>query len=103
MGLIFNDNAELLNYNFPFKLTSIVAVSLANFGDRVTVFVTSVGTLTTLPWILNFFPLGVCISLWKEIFGANNLNSFQLKKKKKKTQAFSRSTMPFTMAQGRTL
>ena len=67
-----------MHCNFLFTLTFIVRASLGNQGNNETEFVTTTGTFTIFPLILNCFPLGACISFWNANLGASSLysNSF---------------------------
>ena len=86
--------------NYLFKLTFIVLAWLGNRGNNETEFVTSAGTFTIFPLILNCFPLGACISFWNANLGASSLysNSF-----KSKNAGLFGNFIPFTAAHGGTL
>ena len=60
-GLTFKERAELLYCSRRYKCSLIVPVSCGSRGNEVIVFVTSAGTFTTFPVILNCLPLGACI------------------------------------------
>ena len=97
-GLTFQDSAEPLHWNLPFKLRLIVPLSCGNLGNTLIVLLTSAGTLTMLPKILSCPPLGACKSFSNASLGANILRSFRSKK-----ADFGGNCMPLTAGQGATL
>jgi hypothetical protein len=100
LHLVLQDRAELLYCNLRFNWTFIVPVSWGTLGNVLIVFVTSSGTFTTLPLILNCFPLGACKIFWNANLGARGRHSNSFRSKK---FGFLGNFIPFAIAHGGTL